>query len=129
MLDPISGAGASFCAVIHRVRFCAFSCRLFFIFPSSARPPLSLRFFFCGKCEKGNIFIVRSAERSAIDNPQQSAALCSINCATKDQQVRALMIGFIFIKMGSDRIGLDRFGLDGAGHGHGARGVTSPQEC
>lgn len=58
-------------------------------------------FFFCGKCEKGNIFIVRSAERSAIDNPQQSAALCSINCGPKDQQVRALMIGFIFIKIGS----------------------------
>jgi len=98
---------------------------------SPARPDLlfPFAFFFCGKCEKGNIFIVRSAERSAIDNPQQSAALCSINCATKDQQVRALMIGFIFIKMGSDRIGLDRFGLDGAGHGHGARGVTSPQEC
>lgn len=78
-------------------------------FSSSSGPGLSFYFrffFFCGKCEKGNIFIVRSAERSAIDNPQQSAALCSINCGPKDQQVRALMIGFIFIKIGS--FGSDR---------------------
>jgi len=78
----------------------------------SFSPALFFLSGFCGKCEKGNIFIVPSAERSAIDNPQQSAALCSIDCATKDQQVRALMIGFIFIKIGSDRIGLDWIGLD-----------------
>lgn len=125
MLDPISGAGASFCAVIHRVRFCAFSCRLFFIFPSSARPPLSLRFFFVESVRKeiSSLCDQPSDQRSTIHNKVQPYAALIV--PQKINKSGRWWLASSSLRW--DRIGLDWIGLAWTVPGMGMVPVESPR--